>query len=72
MTSSATWRAGEHRSKSDWRSWVASVEYTRCHNRDEAFKLESKIRRDEHPMFTRTQGNSATLAELDGLYRSTT
>jgi hypothetical protein len=65
MTSSAARRADSHWRKSDWRSWVQAVEYTRCHTRDEAFKLESQIRRDEGPLFTRTQGNAAVLAEMD-------
>lgn len=68
MTSNATWRAGEHWDQSDWVSWVARVEYTRCHNRDEAFKLETKIRKEEQPLFTTVRGNAALLAELDRLY----
>ena len=56
MTSSAARRADAHWRKSDWRSWVQVVEYTRCHDRDEAFKLESKIRREEKPLFLKTQG----------------
>ena len=68
MTSNATWRAGWHWDHSDWISWVDGVKYTRCHNRDEAFKLETKIRNDEQPLFTRTRGNAALLAELDRLH----
>jgi hypothetical protein len=51
MTSNATWRAGWHWDHSDWVSWGASVKYTRCHSRDEAFKLETKVRDDEQPLF---------------------
>jgi predicted GIY-YIG superfamily endonuclease len=65
MTSSAARRADAHWRKSDWRSWVQAVEYTRCHNRDEAFKLESKIRREERPLFAKTHRNAAVLAEMD-------
>jgi hypothetical protein len=68
MTSNATWRAVRHWDRSDWVSWVASVKYTRCHSRDEAFKLETRIRNDEQPLFTRTRGNAALLAELNRLY----
>lgn len=68
MTSNATWRAGEHWDNSDWVSWVAGVEYTWCRNRDEAFKLETKIRNDEQPLFTTVRGNAAVLSELDRLY----
>jgi hypothetical protein len=68
MTSNATWRAGWHWDHSDWVSWVASVKYTRCRSRDEAFKLETKIRNDEQPLFTRTRSNAALLAELDRLH----
>jgi len=32
------------------------------------FQLESKIRRDEQPLFTRTHGNAAVLGEMDRLY----
>jgi len=65
MTSAAKRRAEAHWQVSDWRSWVRSVQYVRCHNRDEAFQLESKIRREEQPLFTRLRGYSATIAELD-------
>ena len=68
MTSNATWRAGWHWDHSDWVSWVAGVKYTRCHSRDEAFKLETKIRNDEQPLFTRTRGNAVLLAEVDRLH----
>lgn len=68
MTSDAAYRAGEHWQTSDWWSWVMSVEYTRCHNRNEAFKLESKIRNEEHPLFTRRHGYVAIIAALDAEY----
>jgi hypothetical protein len=38
------------------------------HNRDEAFQLETKIRRDEHPLFVKVTGNAAIIAELDTRY----
>jgi len=65
MTSNARFRAGEHWDNSDWRPWVQAVIYTRCHNRDEAFRLESKIRHDERPLFTRLRGNAAVLEAMD-------
>jgi hypothetical protein len=54
MTSNAVKRALTHWKSSDWWSWVAGVEYRLCRNRDAAYKLESKIRREEGPLFTRT------------------
>jgi hypothetical protein len=68
MTSSARLRANGrkgHWQNSDWWSWVMSAEYTRCHSRDEAFQRETQIRREERPLFTRTSGYAAIIAELD-------
>jgi predicted GIY-YIG superfamily endonuclease len=69
MTSNATRRAGMHLEDSDWTSWVASVEYRRCRSRDEAFKLESKIRNNERPLFVNQAGYAALMAELDARYQ---
>ena len=68
MTSAARKRAAWHWENSDWRSWVMSAEYIRCHSRDEAFQLETKIRRDEEPLFVRVTGNAPMIAELDAKY----
>jgi hypothetical protein len=68
MTSAAVRRANVHWQTSDWWSWVMSAEYERCHNRDEAFQLESKIRNDEQPLFTRVSGLAELIAELDAKF----
>lgn len=68
MTSNAARRAAWHWDHSDWRSWVMSAEYERCHSRDEAFRLETKIRKDEAPLFTRVTGYAAMIRELDARY----
>ena len=71
MTDNATARAtgnqGHYR-QSDWWSWVMSAEYRWCSNRDVAFKLESKIRREQRPTFVGTSGNAALIDELDRKY----
>jgi hypothetical protein len=71
MTNNAAARAtGDqgHYRRSDWWSWVMSAEYEWCRNRDEAFKLESKIRREELPTFVATSGYAQMIAELDREY----
>ena len=65
MTSSAAKRALRHWQRSDWWSWVASVSYQRCPNRDAAFKLESKIRAEQKPLFRWTGGYADLIRELD-------
>jgi hypothetical protein len=68
MTSNARTRAETHLEESDWVSWVASVEYQRCRSRGAAFKLETKIRNDERPLFVGRAGHAALIAELDAKY----
>lgn len=70
MTSDATRRADEHLKDSDWTSWVASVEYHRCRSRNQAFRLETKIRNDERPLFVGRTGYAALMAELDAKYQT--
>lgn len=65
MTSNAAKRALRHWKQSDWWSWVAAVSYQRCPNRDAAFKLESKIRAEEKPLFRWTGGYADYIQELD-------
>jgi hypothetical protein len=69
MTSNAAVRADTHLKESDWCSWVASVEYRRCRSRDDAFKLESRIRDVEHPLFVRVDGYAALMADVDATHR---
>lgn len=69
MTGHAVRRADTHWRKSDWRTWVMSAKYVRCHDRDEAYELETKIRDEEHPLFVRVSGHKAIIRELDGKYQ---
>jgi len=59
MTSNAVKRALAHWKSSVWWSWVEDVDYQRCRNRDAAYKLESKIRAEQKPLFEWTDGGNA-------------
>jgi hypothetical protein len=72
MTSNAVRRAvgsDGHWKKSEWWSWVDSVEYKRCRNRDAAYKLESKIRREEKPLWDWKGGHAETMRQIDEEFR---
>ena len=65
MTSNAAKRALAHWHQSEWWSWVYSVEYHQCRNRDSAYKLETKLQRAAKPLFLWTGGYAKDIAELD-------
>lgn len=69
MTSNAAQRARTHWKQSDWVSWVEHVTYKRTRNRDEAYKLESKIRREEDPVFRFTGGCAEIMKKQDAKLR---
>lgn len=70
MTENPAGRPGEHLKESDWTSWVASVEHQRCRSRAEGFKLETKIRNKERPLFVSRTGYAALMAKLDEKYQT--
>jgi predicted GIY-YIG superfamily endonuclease len=69
MTSNAAQRARTHWKQSDWVSWVEDVAYKRTRNRAEAYKLESKIHREEEPVFIFTGGYAEFIKEQDAKAR---